>query len=70
MSYIPTAQEFLKSKGLHQADVEEIIEFTKLHVDLALKTKVKSMIDESKEDSSYSISELDSFTPYDLNIIK
>jgi len=53
-------------------DVAIMIEFAKLHVEVALKAKVNAMVEKSYEDSSYSISELDAFTgdSYPLENIK
>lgn len=52
--------------------IEAMIEFAKLHVETALKAKVKAMTEKSYEDSSYSMNELDSFTrnSYPLENIK
>jgi hypothetical protein len=49
-----------------------MIEFAALHVEAALKSKVKEMTERSYEDSSYSMKELDSFTKnsYPLENIK
>lgn len=50
----------------------KMIAFAKYHVKLALKAKVDAMIKEGKEDSSFSLSELDAFTKdsYPLENIK
>jgi len=49
---------------------EQIIEFSKLHVEAALKAKIEAM--EKHDDGGYSLDELDSFTynAYPLENIK
>jgi len=74
MEKIPTAKEFIETHNrLNDSSTELLmIEFAKLHVDVALKSKVKEMTERSYEDSSYSMKELDSFTKnsYPLENIK
>lgn len=45
------------------------IDYAQYHVTEALKEKVKAIKKKREEDSSYSIDELDTFTPYNLEII-
>lgn len=81
MEKIPTAEEVIRNIArfespndvipIHSLD-KIMIEFAKLHVESALKAKVKAMTEKSYEDSSYSMNELDSFTrnSYPLENIK
>ena len=79
MDQILTSAEFSKNFST-TAELETpteyisamLIEFAKLHVESALKAKVKAMTEKSYEDSSYSMNELDSFTrnSYPLEKIK
>ena len=75
MKKIITAEQFLKENnvvGMTDLVTPIMIEFAKLHVESALKAKVKAMTEKSYEDSSYSMNELDSFTrnSYPLEKIK
>ncbi len=87
MEKIPTAEEFLqdhlqishfyddKTEAMvcFSHDVQKaLIEFTRRHVEAALKAKANAMIEKSYEDSSYSMNELDSCTrnAYPLENIK
>ena len=84
MEKIPTAEEILNDRVYITQDgiedvhdsistvAEAMIEFAILHVEAALKAKVKAMTEKSYEDSSYSMNELDSFTrnSYPLENIK
>ena len=78
MGKIPTAEEMFKANPIlpegieRQACIAFMKVFAKLHVEAALKAKVKAIQEKSYEDSSYSMGELDAFTrdSYPLENIK
>jgi len=80
MSKIPTAEEFLEDfdyknqelgTDINYPMIERcMVEFTKLHVELALKAKIQAM--EKYMNDDYSLDEIDAFTynAYPLNLVK
>jgi hypothetical protein len=73
MEKIPTAKTFIEmnSEDHSLIDIEGImIEFAKLHVEAALKAKIKAM--EYYHNDGYSLNEMDAFTndSYPLENIK
>lgn len=80
MSDIPTIEEFLLSKNCERdkefeelfnlVNVQDIIDFTTLHVERALRVKINAMIEKNKEYGSFSLSELNDIVEYPLTNIK
>lgn len=71
---VPTLEEFLSSEEHWRVRQDRdtknaFIAFAKLHVEEALKQKIKAIKKMREEDSSYDIDELDSFT-YDAYPLK